>query len=176
MQTVENPWYREPWTWLLIGLPAIAVVASLTSAFLAIEGADPIIEDNYYQRGLDINATLARVHNAAALGIHASVEYDGLRPGESVWVRVRSAQALHDTAVQIRLIHPARSGADRQAVLARVPGSSDTEAEYTGQWPDKIPRQPPSRDRPHGQLAHRLAGQDWQVEGDVHGRNDIAAR
>jgi hypothetical protein len=177
MQTVENPWYREPWTWLLIGLPAIAVVASLTSAFLAIEGADPIIEDNYYQRGLDINATLARVHNAAALGIHASVEYDGLRPGESVWVRVRSAQALHDTAVQIRLIHPARGGADCQAVLARVPGSSDTEAEYTGQWPEQNPP-PTAQQGSAGTVNWRIAlqGQDWQVEGDVHGRNDIAAR
>jgi hypothetical protein len=177
MQTATNPWYREPWTWLLIGLPAVAVVASLTSAFLALDGADPLIEDNYYQRGLEINTTLARIHHAAALGIHASVEYDGLRHGESVWVKVRSTQGLHDTAVQMRLIHPARGGADRQAILARVPGSSDTEAEYTGQWPeDAVPTGSAKANEAAVNWRIALQGQDWQVEGDVQGRNDISAR
>lgn len=175
MPAAPRPWYQEPWTWLLIGLPASAVVASLASAVLAIEGADPIMEDNYYQRGLDINTTLGRVQRAAALGIHASVEYDGLHPGETVWVRVRSAQALHDTNLQVRLIHPSRSNADRQAILGRVPGSPDTAAEFTGQWPDAT-----AADAAHETtgLQWRLAlqGQDWQVEGELRGRNDLSAR
>ena len=179
MKTAPKPWYLEPWTWMLVGLPAIAVLGSLSSAILAFDGADPIIEDNYYQRGLDINSTLARVQNAAALGLHASVEYDGLLPGETVWVRVHAAQPLHDASLQIRLIHPARSGLDRTAVLARVPRTEDTEAEFTGQWPGEAVaggRDPAGAHA--GALNWRIAlqGQNWQVEGDLQGRNDLAAR
>jgi hypothetical protein len=176
MNEPVQAWYREPWTWMLIGLPATAVLASLASAFLAIEGADPIIENNYYQNGLAINTMLARVHAAATMGIHANVEYDGLHPGQAVWVKVRSAQAVHDPSVLIRLVHPARDGLDLQAILARVPGSPDTDAEYTGRWPDAAVDT--------GQAGHRsavnwriaLQGQAWQVEGDLQGRSDIAAR
>lgn len=177
MQASALPWYRHPWPWLLMAGPAIAIVASLGSAYLAIEGADPIIEDHYYERGLDINTTLQRVQHAADLGVHASVAYDGVQAGETVWVRVRSAQPIHDTHVQVRLVHPARAGADQSAVLGRVPDSPDTNAEFTGQWPEgtAVP----------AELANRatainwrivLQGADWQVEGDAQGRDEIAAR
>ena len=38
------PWYREPWPWVLIGLPAVAVVARQASARVALRGAAPRIE------------------------------------------------------------------------------------------------------------------------------------
>ena len=176
MQTTALPWYREPWPWLLMAGPAVAVVASLGSAYLAIDGADPIIEDHYYERGLDINATLRRVQQAADLGIHASVEYDGVLRGESVWVRVRSAQPIHDASLQVRLVHPARAGADQLAILGRVPNSPDTNAEFTGQWPDAAPVALELANRPAA-INWRIAlqGNDWQVEGDARGRNEISA-
>lgn len=177
MKPIPTPWYREPWPWLLMAGPAVAVVGSLISAFLAMQGADPIIEDNYYQRGLDINTTLQRVRHAADLGVRASVEYDGVVRGESVWVRVRTAQPIHDTALQIHLIHPTRSGADRFAILGRVPNTPDTDAEFTGQWPDDA-QAPAARQVPATAINWRIAlqGADWQVEGDSQGRNDILAR
>ena len=176
MNAAVQSWYREPWTWLLVGLPAVAVVASLSSAFLAIQGADPVIDDNYYQRGLDINATLRRVSNAAALGLHASVQYDGLEAGQSVWVGVRSVGGVKDPALQIRLVHPARSGVDLQAVLARVPGSSDSEAEYTGQWLASGPNPLPASRASAVNWRIALVAPQWQVEGDVQGRNDLSVR
>jgi hypothetical protein len=176
MSSKVQPWYREPWPWFLMALPAIAVIGSLTSAYLAVQGADPIIEDNYYQRGLEINSTLQRVHTAAQWGVHASVEYDGVERGETVWVRVRSAQPVKDTALQIHLIHPGRSGADRAALLGRVPDTPDTDAEFTGQWPDDAfaPASGTRRVPVNWRIA--LQGLDWQVEGDALGRNDIQAR
>ena len=40
-----RPWYRIPAMWFVIGGPATAVVASITSAVLAIHGADrPLLE------------------------------------------------------------------------------------------------------------------------------------
>jgi hypothetical protein len=90
---------------------------------------------------------------------------------------VRSTQAIHDTALQVRLVHPARAGADQTAVLGRVPNSPDTNAEFTGQWPQSAPVAPELANRPDA-INWRIAlqGSDWQVEGDAQGRNEISAR
>ena len=50
---------RSPWPWLLAAGPAVVVVASLASAWLAISGGDPVVADDYYKLGLTINRKLA---------------------------------------------------------------------------------------------------------------------
>ena len=37
--TKSTVWYREPWPWILMSGPAVAVIGSLVSAYLAIHGA-----------------------------------------------------------------------------------------------------------------------------------------
>jgi hypothetical protein len=172
-----NPWYREPWTWVLIAGPALAVVGSLASAYIAIQGADPIVEDDYYQRGLHINGTLQRLHRAEELGLRASVEYDALARGAAVWAHVQSGQPLHDTTLRLRLIHPGHSAGDRIAVLGRVPGSPDTAPEFTGPWLEAADEAAPqaTAGRPVNWLL-TLESPDWQVQGDTLGRSDLRAR
>ena len=58
--TKSSVWYREPWPWILMSGPAVAVIGSLVSAYLAIHGADPVVDENYYQHGLQINRELAQ--------------------------------------------------------------------------------------------------------------------
>lgn len=50
---------RGPWPWLLAAGPALVVVASLVSAWLAISRSDPVVADDYYKLGLTINRRLA---------------------------------------------------------------------------------------------------------------------
>jgi len=39
------PWWRYRFVWLVVGLPASAVVAATTSGVIAIRGADPVVAD-----------------------------------------------------------------------------------------------------------------------------------
>jgi hypothetical protein len=40
-----SPWWREPMAWLVWGGPALVVVASLVTGFIAVKGADqPLLE------------------------------------------------------------------------------------------------------------------------------------
>jgi hypothetical protein len=55
-----RPWWREPQVWLLIAGPAAVVVAGLVTAVIAVRGADPVVAEDYYRRGLHINEELAR--------------------------------------------------------------------------------------------------------------------
>lgn len=45
----QRPWYREPWPWVAIGIPATAVVASMFTLYLAITNPDYlVVEEEQY--------------------------------------------------------------------------------------------------------------------------------
>jgi uncharacterized protein len=56
----SGPWWRYGHVWLIISGPAIVVVAALVTAWIAVRSADPVIDDDYYRHGVDINKTLAQ--------------------------------------------------------------------------------------------------------------------
>lgn len=58
------PWWKFGYVWLVVAGPAIVVVAGFVTLWLALAQPDPVIDENYYQRGLEINKTLAAQENA----------------------------------------------------------------------------------------------------------------
>lgn len=54
----SQPWWKHGYVWLVISGPAIVVVAGFVTLWLAISQPDPVLAEDYYQRGLDINKTL----------------------------------------------------------------------------------------------------------------------
>jgi hypothetical protein len=54
-----TPWWRNGYVWLILSGPAVVVVAAIITAVIAIRGQDPVISEDYYRQGLDINKTLA---------------------------------------------------------------------------------------------------------------------
>jgi hypothetical protein len=45
-----HPWYRYPWPWVAIAIPAIAVIGGLFTLYLAIINPDPIVVDDEQYR------------------------------------------------------------------------------------------------------------------------------
>jgi hypothetical protein len=39
----SKPWYRQFWPWFLIGLPAISVVFSFATLYIAVRDADEVV-------------------------------------------------------------------------------------------------------------------------------------
>jgi hypothetical protein len=54
------PWWKHGHVWLVIAGPAAVVVASVVTAVIAVRGMDPVVETDYYRKGIEINKTLAR--------------------------------------------------------------------------------------------------------------------
>jgi hypothetical protein len=54
------PWWKHGHVWLLISGPAAVVVAGLLTAWIAIATPDPVVAEDYYRRGIEINKQLAR--------------------------------------------------------------------------------------------------------------------
>ncbi len=108
-----QPWYREPWPWILMGGPATVVVASLATAWLAVRSDDGLVADDYYKQGLAINQVLRRSEAAERLGVTAELTLVDGR------VRVLLA-AAGDGALTLQLAHPTRAGMDQSVRLNPV--------------------------------------------------------
>jgi len=115
-----NPWYRERWPWILISGPATVIVAGAITTWMAFATSDGLVVDDYYKRGLGINAVLKRERTAAEHGIDAIVQ----RNGGEVRVLLRGAEPA---VLFLSLAHATRAGNDvRLRIERRADGSYRT--------------------------------------------------
>jgi len=108
-----TPWYREPWPWILMSGPAAVLVAGAATAWIAFAGADGLVADDYYKRGLTINRLLAREDEARRLGISVSI----FREKDILRVKLNGAAP---EALFVHLAHATRAGHDIRLRLAPV--------------------------------------------------------
>jgi len=114
--TVEPPWYRQVWPWLLMLMPATALVGGVITFWLAATTNDSLVVDDYYKEGRAINRELARDRRATELGLSATLDRDGAgRPRLRVTSR---ANAALGPTLTMRLVHATRAELDRSFALA----------------------------------------------------------
>jgi hypothetical protein len=58
------PWWRFPLVWMVIAGPAAVVVAGIATVWIAVSTPDPVVAQDYYRRGMQINKTLAEQRKA----------------------------------------------------------------------------------------------------------------
>lgn len=76
----KQPWYQNPFVWMIIGGPSIVILASFITLYLAISHPDPAIDD-YYRKGIEINKTLDAERDGMAPAIQArNNAQTGLKP------------------------------------------------------------------------------------------------
>ena len=61
------PWWKFGHVWLVVAGPAIVVVASFITLYLAVTRPDPVVTEDYYRKGIEINRTLESDAKAASL-------------------------------------------------------------------------------------------------------------
>jgi hypothetical protein len=110
-----RPWYREPWPWFLMAIPAASVVVGIIMATLAIRTEDGLVADDYYKRGLAINRELARDDAARAGGLHAQLWFEPA--GGRVRVALAGSGQPGAAGMRLTFVHPTRAGFDRSVGL-----------------------------------------------------------
>ncbi|MGA0570678.1 FixH family protein [Variovorax sp. VNK109] len=75
-----EPWWKFGHVWLVISGPAIVVVAGLVTAWIALSSPDPVVDADYYRKGIEINRTLAERSLSPAMHArnHAATPTDDL--------------------------------------------------------------------------------------------------
>lgn len=112
------PWYRQFWPWFLISLPAIVVVGSMFTIYMAVTTEDGLVTDDYYKEGLAIRKDAARAEAANALGVRGSLHYDA--SDGRIEVQLNDAAVGQLATLVVVLFHPTRSHQDQRVELARV--------------------------------------------------------
>lgn len=122
-----RPWYREPMLWLVLGLPAAAVIAGVATLFIALNNGssdsvrDPVQRTAQVQTA-DITADLA----AEQLGLSGVLE----RTADTGALALRvDGVALEASRLPLVLSHPTDAAADLELQLVR----------HDGRWIGRLP-------------------------------------
>ena len=54
----SKAWWHYGHMWLVVGGPLTVVVASFVTLYFAIQMPDPVVDADYYRKGIEINKTL----------------------------------------------------------------------------------------------------------------------
>lgn len=65
------PWWKFGHVWLLIAGPVAVVIAGFVTLYLAISRPDPVVDADYYRKGVEINRTLETAPAALAPAVQA---------------------------------------------------------------------------------------------------------
>ena len=63
----SGPWWKYGHVWMVVGGPAVVVVACFFTIYLAVTRPDPLVTDNYFERNAEINQSLDAKAAAASL-------------------------------------------------------------------------------------------------------------
>lgn len=58
-EPISQPWWKYGHVWLVISGPLVVVVAAVVTAWIAFSQQDPVLAQDYYRQGVNINKTLA---------------------------------------------------------------------------------------------------------------------
>ena len=131
-----KPWYRQLWPWLLMSMPAAAIVGGAVTFWLAATSNNALVVDDYYREGKAINLELARDRSAAQMGLAGELTRQA---DASATLRISTArEAALPAFVTLRLVHATRAELDRTIALARVgPGhysAPQAQLPESGRW------------------------------------------
>jgi uncharacterized protein len=73
---IRDHWYKEPWMLLVLGGPAIVVVAALFTFYIAWQGEDNVISKDYYRQGVNINKDIDLDKKSIEYNVLANAKVD----------------------------------------------------------------------------------------------------
>jgi len=146
----ELPWWKERMVWLIIALPLSAVLAGITTVFIASNNPDDLVKTEYVKEGMAVNAPRAALDKAASMGLAATVSYGG----GVVRLHVTGQAILPETFI-LTLVHPTQAKLDQQILLTLAgQGTYQARINLTGQGKRHLTLSPPDN--------------SWQLEGEWH--------
>jgi len=113
MQTDTRPWYKEPFVWMLIGVPLSSVIVGSFFIFLAASTKDTLVRDNYYKDGLAINQELKWDKKAISLDVELAIVIDG----NSASIKIKNSRQVAPNTLTLKLSHPTLKEKDRDSFL-----------------------------------------------------------
>ncbi len=109
-----RPWYREPWPWILMGMPASMVVICAITVWVAYRYADPVVTEHAYTKGLHVGAQIDKELDAKQMGLEGQIS----RVGNTITLQLDPPPP--QARITLRLRHPYAPSGDRTLTMRRV--------------------------------------------------------
>lgn len=154
----QRPWYKEPYVWMLIGIPLSSVIVGTFFITISVINKDTLVRDNYYKDGLAYNQELQWDKKAKALDIRLEMQVNGNELHLQV---INSRQVLPNT-LKVTLGHPTIPTKDRESHLQLT-----TDKRYIGFIE-------PTEDGRYYLLIESLE-QQWRIRNDIWVKNGVPA-
>ena len=146
-----RPWFREPWVWLIIALPASAVLGGIVTIWIAVESDDGLVQDDYYKYGMEINKTLDRDKAAVQYDLAANLIISEAQ--NNIQIRLdANDNFVSPSGIKLSFLHPTIKGQDQIMVF-----QSDSNGVYAGALPSLIP----------GNWYLQIEADDWRLLEDI---------
>lgn len=113
MQTDNRPWYKEPFVWMLIGVPLSSVIVGSFFIYLAASTKDTLVRDNYYKDGLAINQELKWDQKAVASDIKLSLSVTS----NTANISILNSRLNTPNTLILKFSHPTLKEKDRDSYL-----------------------------------------------------------
>ena len=124
--TLQRPWWKEPMLWLVAGLPAIVVVASFITYFIAANNPDPLVNAGYQKVGMAPGKDMSRERRALSLQIGGElVMLDG-----TANLKLSGRLDTMPAQLELLLLHPTHADQDVRVQLREIGNG-----EYVGSMP-----------------------------------------
>ena len=146
-----RPWFREPWVWLIIALPASAVLGGIVTIWIAVESDDGLVQDDYYKHGMEINRKLDRDKAALRYNLVADLKISEAQNNIQISLDAND-QFISPSSIKLSFLHPTIKGQDQILVF-----QSTGKNIYAGLLPPLIP----------GNWYLQIEADDWRLLEDV---------
>ena len=113
-----NPWYREPWAWLVAAPLILVFISCSIMVTIAVRSADDRVSDNYYKEGRMLAQEFTSDEFARSIGVVADVKFNSLRNLIVAEISADQADILENVLeLSLLISHPAEQEKDIQLVL-----------------------------------------------------------
>ena len=157
------PWYRQFWPWFIIALPATAVVAGLTTLWIAMQTDDSLVykSDDGINVVTERNLAAERSANASGLGATVAINAD---TGAVTASLTATGELPSTSSLSLELMHPTRQTLDLTAELLRAMDNAAGEPVWAGHF-----SKPPA-----GRYYVVLSsGDEWRLSGEWSGQASL---
>ncbi len=116
MNETLRPWYKEPFVWFIISLPASAILAGVYTLYLAVVSYDGLVVDDYYKQGLAINKRLEKNNKANLYGLSAQIT----KSDKILQLRLLANENfIYPDSLTVTLSHATQQGYDQTLVMKK---------------------------------------------------------
>lgn len=151
-------WYQEPWMLLVLGGPAIVVIAAIVTFYIAWQGSDNVLTKDYYKQGVNIDKSIHSDAKASEYKMLADIKVDS---SGTIQLQLAAETGLPAT---IQMVLSSHAPGSEYEAIQKITLTQVKSGLYQGSV-----KTPSLSDSATPKLWHvKVEGPDWRLTGDWH--------